>query len=74
MARIVNNLAAMTPEQYSGASDDEKSMDSIFYGAVEQYIQYGVPREEVMADPDISKVDMSRSKRIYDEYMKNNAE
>lgn len=74
VARIVNNLAAMTPEQYSGASDDEKSMDSIFYGAVEQYIQYGVPREEVMADPDISKVDMSRSKRIYDEYMKNNAE
>ena len=72
VARIVNDLASKSPEEYAKASDDNKSLDSIFYGAVEQYIEYGVPREEVMADPDIQKVDMNRSKRVYDEYIRNN--
>ena len=69
VARIVNRLAGLSPQEYAGQSDDDRALDSIFYGAVEQYIQYGVPREAVEADPDVKAVDMARSKRLHDEYI-----
>lgn len=74
VARIVNRLAKMTPDEYAKASDDDKVLDSIFYGAVEQYVEYGVPRDAVNADPDIKAVDMARSKRLHDIYISNHGE
>lgn len=31
----------------------------------------GVPRESIEANPDIQKVDMARSKRVFEEYNRN---
>ncbi len=47
---------------------DDRYIDSIFYQAIEQYVAGGVSREAIMADPEIRKVDMNRSKRISDEF------
>lgn len=68
VAAIVNQLAGMSAADYAAQSEDNRILDSIFYGAVQQYIDYGVPRELVEADPEIKKVDMNRSKRLHDAY------
>ncbi len=67
-AATVNRLAAMSATDYASAPSDDRYIDSIFYQAIEQYVAGGVSREAIMADPEIRKVDMNRSKRISDEF------
>ena len=71
VAKVVNQLAKMSAADYAAQLEDNKSLDSIFYGAIEQYIEFGVPREQIEANPDIKAVDMERSKRIHEEYIRN---
>ena len=71
-AVTVNRLAAMSAGDYASAPADDRYIDSIFYQAIEQYVAGGVSREAIMADPEIRKVDMNRSKRISDEFEANN--
>lgn len=67
VAAIVNRLAAMGPDEYAGANADERLYDSIFFEAYRQYsLELGV--EKLNADPEISRVDMARSERLYKEY------
>ncbi len=68
VAAIINTLATLTPDAYAKRSVDDRALDSIFYGAINQYISAGIPEDLIYADPEISKVDMERSKRIYQEY------
>ena len=68
VARTVNRLAGLSDEQYAATSDDDRQLDSIFYGALEQYVQFGVPRELIEANADVRRVDMTRSKRVYEEW------
>lgn len=70
VAVIVNRLAKMSAEEYARQSEDDRALDSIFYGALEQYVAAGVSREEINADVDIQRVDMDRSRRLYEEYVK----
>lgn len=58
----------MSAADYASAPSDDRYIDSIFYQAIEQYVAGGVSRESIMADPEIRKVDMNRSKRISDEF------
>ncbi len=74
VAAIVNQLAGMSAADYAAQSEDNRILDSIFYGAVQQYIEYGVPRELVEADPEIKKVDMNRSKRLHDAYQQHHVQ
>ena len=71
VARIVAGIQGLSPEGYAAAPQDSRDLDSIFYGAIEQYVQMGVPRESIEANPDIQKVDMARSKRVFEEYNRN---
>ena len=71
VARIVAGIQGLSPEGYAAAPQDSRDLDSIFYGAIEQYVQMGVPRESIEANPDIQKVDMARSKRVFEEYSRN---
>ena len=68
VARLVAGIQELSAEEYAAAPQDSRDLDSIFYGAIEQYVQMGVPRESIEANPDIQKVDMARSKRVFDEY------
>ena len=67
VAKLVNELAKLTPEQYAQRSTDERQYDTIFYDAYQQYLQAGISAETMRANPDIAKVDLARSKRLHDE-------
>lgn len=72
VAAAVALMQTMNAEEYAKQTNDNKMLDSIFYGAVEQYVAYGIPRDLIDADPNVKKVDMNRSKRLHDEYQRNN--
>ena len=67
-ARTVNELATLDAAGYASRPADDRYIDSIFLEAIEQYVAGGVSREAIMADPEVAKVDMARSRRLRDEY------
>ena len=72
--RIVNEMAAMTPEEYAAAPLDQRYIDSVFYGYVEELKKAGVTEAEMQEALQNAKVDMNRSRRIYNEYERNHPE
>ncbi len=73
-AGLVNEMAAMNREEYAAAPLDQKYIDSVFYGYVEQVKSAGVTDEEMNKVLQSTKVDMNRSRRIYEEYERNHPE
>lgn len=69
--RIVNELAGMTPEEYASQEMEYRYIDSVYYGYVEEAKKAGLTDAEVSGVLQTEKVDMARSKRIYQEYLKN---
>ncbi len=67
-AEIVNRLTGLSASEYAAAPEEDRYLDSIYYTAYEQYVAAGVTKEQLMADPQIKKVDMERSKRLSEEY------
>ncbi len=67
VAKIVNELAGLSSEEYMKRSADEKYYDSIYYEAYDQYVKAGISQNVLNANPEIKKVDMGRSKRLNDE-------
>lgn len=68
VAAIVNELSRLSAEEYAARPEDDRALDSIFYGALKQYEKAGIPSDLLMADPEISRVDLDRSKKLYQEY------
>ncbi len=68
-AATVNRLAAMSTEAYSAASAQDREIDSIYYEFVNYFLSNGGTQQELNADENCKKVDMTRSKRIYDAYL-----
>ena len=73
-AAIVNEMAAMSPSEYAEAPIDRRYIDSVFYGYVQEVISAGITQEEMTQALKETKVDMTRSKRIYEEYEHNHPE
>ena len=67
-------MAAMTPEEYAAAPLDQRYIDSVFYGYVEELKKAGVTEAEMQEALQNAKVDMNRSRRIYNEYEQNHPE
>lgn len=67
VAKIVNELAGLAPADYAARSAEDRYLDSVYYEAYQQYLQAGIKKETLDADPEISKVDMARSKRLNEE-------
>ncbi len=67
-AKIVNELAGLSASDYAARSADDKLLDSIFYDAYEQYKAYGISDSVLMADPEIKRVNMDRSRRLHEQY------
>ena len=73
-AEMVNELAAMNAEEYAKAPLDQKYIDSVFFGYVEQMKKAGVTEEEIASVVNATKIDMGRSRRVYEEYVRNHPE
>ncbi len=65
---MVNELAAMNAEDYAASPIDHRYVDSVFYGYCEEVKRAGVTDEELDEVIGRIKVDMGRSRRIYEEY------
>ena len=70
VAKTVNELAALPVSEYAARPEDDRYLDSMYYEAYRQYIEAGISKEALDADPEIKKVDMDRSKRLYEAYSK----
>lgn len=70
VAKTVNELAALPASEYAARPEDDRYLDSMYYEAYRQYIEAGISKEALDADPEIKKVDMDRSKRLYEAYSK----
>ena len=70
VAKTVNELAALPASEYAARPEDDRYLDSMYYEAYRQYIEAGISKEALDADPEIKKVDMDRSKRLYETYSK----
>ena len=70
-AKVVNQLAPLDAAAYAGRSADERNVDSLYYAVMQQVLKAGVTNEELNSNEDIRKVDVARSKRLTEEYMRN---
>lgn len=70
--QLVNELAALSPEEYANASADEHLVDSLLEAAIQLYLESGGSEETLKKSDDYNKVDRQRSKRLFSEYEKNN--
>lgn len=68
VAKIVNELAGLSPEEYARRPLEQRQYDTVFYEAYRQYLQAGISQEDLNSNPEIRRVDMNRSKRLSDEY------
>ena len=66
-AAIVNRLAALSPEEYAAAPEEERYIDSLYYAAYTQ-VSADMKEEKLKNDANMAKVDMERSRRIYEAY------
>ena len=73
-ARVVNDLATLDAATYATTPEDHRNVDSLYFAIYEQLLQSGLTREELEANEDIKKVDLTRSKRLYDAYSRNHPE
>ncbi len=70
VAKVVNELASLSPADYAARSADDRYLDSVYYEAYQQYLKAGISQEALDADPEIKKVDMDRSQRLNREFGK----
>ncbi len=68
VAKIVNELAALSPEEYAKRPLSDRQYDTVYYEAYQQYLKAGITKQEMDANPEIRKVDMARSKRLAESY------
>ena len=68
-ARIVNSLAELSAEEYAGRGADERNVDTLYYALIEELRKKGITEEQLNSVEEIRKVDLTRSKRLTDEYM-----
>jgi len=66
-AKTVNSLSSMSPEEYASQPEEYRYIDSIYAEAYRQYAEQ-IDEAKLKANPEIGKVDMGRSNRLYQEY------
>ncbi len=69
-AATVNRLAGMSAEEYAAQPQQDLLIDSIYFEAYRQYAEQ-IDEKTLKANADISKVDMERSRKLYNQYEAN---
>ena len=64
----VVKLQSLSPDQYAATSDEARQIDSLFYVVTQSLSDYGLKQEDLDAYPPFSKIDLARSKRLYEAY------
>ena len=70
-AAMVYELQNMDEASYAAADIDRKYIDSVFYGYLDEMRRAGITDEEIAQIIRESKVDLNRSRRVYEEYVSN---
>ena len=68
---IVNQLAAMSPEEYTRQSPEILELDSTLEEALSIYFENHGTEEDFKEEASYKALDRNRSKRLYQEYLKN---
>ncbi|MDE6021906.1 MAG: hypothetical protein K2G13_00225, partial [Muribaculaceae bacterium] len=63
---VANELASLSPEEYSKRSADEKSIDSVVYSVIEYYLENGGTEENLQKYEQYQKLDKKRAKQLSD--------
>lgn len=69
-AEIVVEMQGKNPADYAAATEEERQIDSIFVMALNQFMEIGGTEEQLMQYEIFNKVDMDRSMRMFDDYLK----
>ena len=69
-AATVNRLAGMSAEEYAAQPQQDLLIGSIYFEAYRQYAEQ-IDEKTLKANADISKVDMERSRKLYNQYEAN---
>ena len=70
-AKTVNQLAGMSAQEYASQPQEHRLIDSVYYEAYREYAKT-VGEDKLLENADIRKVDMERSRKLYEEYDRNN--
>ena len=69
-AATVNRLAALSPEEYAKQPEQDRIVDSMYYDMIRYLEQLKIDVTPIKDDENYKKVDLERSRRINDEFIK----
>ncbi len=71
---IANELAALPAEEYASRTEDERSIDSMLFKAIEYYHSVGGKDELLKKYDNYNRLDMGRTRRLSEEFARNHPE
>ena len=71
---IANELSSLSPEEYAKRSEDERAIDSMLIQAIGYYHSVGGTDELLKKYDNYNKLDMSRSRRLSEEFIRRHPE
>ncbi len=71
---VANELASLPAAEYAARSQDERLIDSVLYQAIEYYRSVGGTEDALKKYDNYNRLDMERSKRLNEEYVRNHPE
>ncbi len=71
---IANELAGLSPEEYAARTEDERTVDSMLYNAIEYFHQVGGTDDMLKKYENYNKLDMSRTKSLSEEFARKHPE
>ncbi len=72
LAIYIRELQAMTPEDYANQPLEVRQLDTIFIETISEYLQQGGSEEKMLQSQELAGVDLERSMRLYQEFLKKN--
>ena len=68
------SLAALPAEEYASRTEDERSIDSMLFKAIEYYHSVGGKDELLKKYDNYNRLDMGRTRRLSEEFARNHPE
>lgn len=73
-SEIVNHLASLSPQEYAATSEQERRIDSMYYPMINSFRDNELDLKPLEQNEQFKKVNMERSKRLGDEFLKRHPE
>ena len=72
LAVYIRELQSMSNEEYAEQPLEVRQLDTIFIETVAKYLQSGGSEEKMMQSSEMAGIDLERSMRLYEEFLKKN--